>query len=171
MTFLFRQHENMSVNNKANSPNHLWEQNMKHNYYCFVASLTCDKTFNRASALLYHCGFLFLQHQTLTLLWCKPSNVRDKVKAYIPSLVQSGRRDTTVLILDLGNRWEGGGGHTTHSQFIPKKESRYSPWRRLDGPQGQHEWEWWIESLAPLGSEPPSVIPTTLCRILKPSKL
>jgi hypothetical protein len=60
-----------------------------------------------------------------TLLWCKPSKVRDTVKAYIPSLVQRGIRDAAILIPDLDYRWRQG-GHTTQSQFIPKKETRYS---------------------------------------------
>jgi len=106
----------------------------------------------------------------ITLLWCKPSKVRDKVKAYIPSLVQRGRSDTATLIPDLGYRQWGEWSHLTQPIY-PNKETRYSMWRRLDGPHGQHEWEWWRESIAPLGFEPPSVIPTTLCRLLKPSKV
>jgi hypothetical protein len=44
MTFLLRQHENTSVADKTNNTNQLSEQqNMKHNYYCTVASSSVTK--------------------------------------------------------------------------------------------------------------------------------
>ena len=103
----------------------------------------------------------------ITLLWCKPSKVQD-IKAYIPSVVQRGSRNAAILIPYLSYRLWGEWSH--HTQPIYPKETRYSMWRRLDRPQGQHEWEWW-KSLAPMGFEPPSDIPATLYRLLKPSKV
>jgi len=32
-----------------------------------------------------------------------------------------------------------GGGHTTHSQFTSRKETRYALWRRLARLHGQYE--------------------------------
>lgn len=42
---------------QGEQPHRLCEQNMKHHYYCTVASLRCDKTFNRLPEVLHHCGF------------------------------------------------------------------------------------------------------------------
>ena len=152
MTFLFRQHENISVNNKANSPNNLWEQNMKHNYYYFVASLRCDKTFSLNCYITVALCFL-IKHYNTPVMQAKQGN-----------MVQRGRRDTAILILDLGYRWQGGGG--SHHTANLSSRKRPNTVGRFDGPYGHHEWEWWRESL-----EPPSVIPNTLCRLLKYSKV
>jgi hypothetical protein len=53
------------VSIQGQQPHHLWEQNMKHHHYCFVASLIHEKTFNRVYEVLHHRGFLFPKHQTL----------------------------------------------------------------------------------------------------------
>jgi hypothetical protein len=37
-----------------------------------------------------------------------------------------GLRDIAILVLDIGIRWGGEGGHTTHSQFTSRKETRYA---------------------------------------------
>ena len=119
-------------------PNHLWEEIMKHNYYCFVASLRCDKTF---SLKRYTLWFLVSSPTNIiTLLWFSPSKVRDTVNANMPSLVQRGRRDTAVLIPDLGYRqWEEWSHHT--QPIYPQErdqvlniEARWAPgptWMRM----------------------------------------
>jgi len=70
------------------------------------------------------------------LLWCKQSKVRDKVKAYMPSLVQRGRRDIATLIPDFGYRWRAGRSHHTEQiysqdrdQVLNTEAVRWAPWR------------------------------------------
>ena len=58
----------------------------------------------------------------LTLLWCSPSKARVKVMVHIPSLVQRGRRDTAILILDLGYRWRGEWSHHTQPIYPQERE-------------------------------------------------
>jgi len=54
--------ENTSGNDNSNNPNQQWEhQTKKHNYYCIVASLRHDQTFNRVSQISLSAA-LFIQH-------------------------------------------------------------------------------------------------------------
>ena len=140
--FLFRQLENTSVNNKANSPNHMWEQNMRHNYYCFVASLRCDRTSNGGRSVTPLWLLVSSTSNILTLLWFKPRKVRDKVKVIYHYWYRRGKRYSYT------NSWpwlqmarRGGGSHHTQpiypqerDQVINVKEARWAPgpaWMRM----------------------------------------
>jgi len=91
-TFLLRQHENISVTDKTNNPNQLWKwQNMKHNYCCTVASLRCDITFDMVSEVLHNRGFSLPEDQTYHSCDAR-TEVREKVKAYMPPLVRGVKR-------------------------------------------------------------------------------
>ena len=134
MIFLFRQHENTSVNKMANSPNHLWEKNVRHNFYCFVSSLICDKTFSLKRYTTVAFSFFNIKHYNTPMMQAQN-------KAYMPSLVQRARRDTAIPILDLGYRWQWGWSHHiqpiyTHAgdQVLNIEEARWAPrpaWMRM----------------------------------------
>jgi len=70
VTFLFRQHENTSVNNKANSPI-ICENNTRHNYYCFVVSLRCNKTFSLKCYTTVAFCFLNIKHYNNPVMQAK----------------------------------------------------------------------------------------------------
>jgi len=131
MSFLFRQHKNTSVN-KANRT-----------WGTIITALYLHWDVTKLSAWSVTPLRLFLSSTSniLTLLWCKPSKVRDKVKVHMPSLVQRGRRDTATLVLDLGYRWWGGWSHHTQpiypqerDQALNGEEARWAPgpaWMRI----------------------------------------
>jgi len=89
---------------------------MRHNYYRFVASLRCDKTFNRGSKCYTTVAFGFLN-----------------IKHFNTPVVQAKVRDKVKVTYRHGYRWQGGSHHTQpiypqeRDQVLNVKEVRWAP--------------------------------------------